>query len=139
MTDTLVMFNPVANPGSKFMSAAVIEEIGFVAPSSIGPGALTSSMFAAGSVTAPALAANSVTATAIAAGAVTAAAMAVNSVTGAALAPGAVTPAAAGVGMPTATDQLGNPVALSFIVLTAAQYAAIATPNPNTLYFCYTS
>jgi hypothetical protein len=138
MTDTLVMFDPTANAGSKFMSSAVIEEIGFVAPANIAAGSITSSMFAASAVTSPAIAAGAVTAAALAPGCVGAPALATNAVTTAAIAPGAVTPAQAGIGLATATDQNGNPVTLALVVLTAASYAAIATPSANTLYFCYT-
>jgi trimeric autotransporter adhesin len=136
VVDTIVKFNPTAPAGSRFESQTVLDELGLVVPGNILPGTLTASLFAPNSVTAAAIATGAVTTAALATGAVTAPALGTGAVGPPALAPGAVTAAACGVGIPTAADSNGNPITLTLVVLTAAQYAAIAAPDPNTIYFC---
>jgi trimeric autotransporter adhesin len=135
MTDTLVIFDPTQPVGARFKSTAVSEEIGAVAPSNLLPGAITQSMLADGAVSTPALAAGCVTSAALATDCVTAAALAPNSVTSSALAPNSITASALAPGVPNATDNAGNPISLTLVILNAAQYAAIGSPSVTSLYF----
>jgi hypothetical protein len=136
MADTIVGFDPTQPIGSRFLSPNVVTEIGAVAPSAFLPGSITQSMLADGSVTTPALAAGCVTSPALSSACVTAAALAANSVTAAAIAPNAITIAALAPGVPEATDHSGNPISLTIVLLTAAQYSVIAggTPSATSLY-----
>jgi hypothetical protein len=135
MTGTIVGFDPAQPAGSRFQSPLVVQEIGAIAPTAFLPGAITQSMLAAGCVTAPALAAGCVTGVALANNSVGTAAIADNAVTAAQLAPGALTATSAAPGIPTATDHAGNPISLTIVLLTSAQYAAIGTPSATSLYF----
>jgi hypothetical protein len=136
-TPTIVGFDPTQPLGSRFLSMLVVQEIAAVAPQFFLPGAITQSMLAAGAVTNPALGVGCVTSINLAADSVTQAALADNSVGSAQLQPNALTAANAAPGIPTATDNAGNPIALTLMVLTAAQYSVIAggTPSATTLYF----
>ena len=137
MADTIVGFDPTQPVGSRFLSVAVQEEIGALAPQFFLPGAITQSMLAPGAVTQSALATGCVTAAALATDCVTAAALASNSVTAAAIAPSAVTITNLAPGVPSVTDNAGNPLSIAFVICTSAQYSVIAggTPSDSALYF----
>jgi hypothetical protein len=137
MTNTYVMFDPTQSAGSKFPSAAVQAEIGLLGSVDIPNGSITSAMLANGAVDTVALAAGAVTTPTLASAAVTAAKLATGAVTSGALAAGAVTTPAAGPGIPTAATVLGAALSLALVPLAAADYAALGSPNPNTLYFTY--
>jgi hypothetical protein len=135
MTDLYVGFDPTQPVGSRFVSSLVITEIGAVAPNAFLPGSITQTMLAAGCVTQNALAAGCVTSPALATDSVTTAAIAPNAVGAAQLAPNAVTVDNLAPGVPNATDHSGNPIALTLVILTAAQYSALSPPAANSLYF----
>jgi len=132
---TFVMFDPTATAGSQFVSAAVRAEIGLLGSTDIPAGGVTSTMLAAGAVDTAALAAGAVDTAALGDAAVTAVNIASGAVTAGALATGAVTPAAVGPGIPTSTNVNGVALAMTLVVITSSDYAALSPKNPNALYF----
>lgn len=135
MATGYVGFDSSAAAGSKFPSPDVRAEIEGMATGDPGPGGVTTSRLADNAVTTPKINAGAVTSTKIATGGVATANVADGAIATAKLADGSVTAAKAGTGMMTAFDNAGNPVAIKAVHLTAAQYAALATKDPNTYYF----
>lgn len=134
MPITAVMFNTDGSAGSK-LDPAVQTEIDLIAPSTIDDGDITTNLLADLAVTAAKLAALAVTTAKINDLAVTTGKLAALAVTTAKLADNAVTAAKTGTGVVTAYDHTGSPVDSKNVYLTAAQYAAIGSPDPNTDYY----
>lgn len=134
MAITAVMFDTEADEGSK-LDPEVKAEIDFLAPSTIDSKDIKENMLDDESVTHRAIAPGAVQSDSIAEHAVETINYAAGSVDTAALEDDAVTAAKAGTGVTTAYDHSGNPVEDKTVYLTAAQYAGIATPDPNTSYY----
>ena len=133
MAVTTVMFDTSAAAGSK-MDPAVAAEIDLIAPSSLGPGDVTTDIIADAAVTTPKINDLAVTTGKLNDLAVTTGKLADGAVATGKLADNAVTAAKAGLGVVTARDASANPIACTEVYLTAAQYNAIVTPDPNTTY-----
>ena len=134
VASAVVLFDPTASPGSKFQSTAVKDEIALVAPGDITPGSVTTSMIADDAITAAKIAPGAVTSAGLATGAVQASNIDDGAVTAGKLAAGALTNAAAGPGIVTATSSSSSPISLNIEPITEAAYAALGSPDPNTLY-----
>jgi N-methylhydantoinase B/oxoprolinase/acetone carboxylase alpha subunit len=126
MADTLVIFDPTADAGSRFTSPAVRTEIGRTASVEME--------LADGTVTNPKLAPNAVTADKVATNGIIARNLNANAVTTPKMMDGTVTGAKAGTGTVTSTNAAGSYRDLEVRTLTAAQYLSIDTPDPNCLY-----
>lgn len=134
MADQFIAYDPSADAGER-LAPEVRAEIAVLAPSTVLNGAVTTAKLADDAVTAAKIAAGSVGNPELAGGAVATANIASGAVTADKLAGSSVTPAKCSTGVVTSTDVSSNSVATTIMYLTAAQYAAIVSPNPNTLYF----
>jgi hypothetical protein len=128
------MIDTSAAAGSK-LDPAVRDEIDLIAPSTIDAGDITTDLLADGAVTGPKLGAKAVGTGNIADNAVGTGQLADAAVGTTELGDGAVTAAKAGTGVVRAYDHAGTPVSSAEVYLTAAQYAAIGSPDPNTNYY----
>jgi hypothetical protein len=113
----------------------VRDEIAELAPIFIEAGTVTESKFGDSAVSTRALASGAVTSPKIAAKALVSEHYADESIPSTALEFGCVTADKAGVGVVTSVNSAGDPVMMTLVVLTAAAWAAIAVPDPNTLYY----
>lgn len=122
-----------APPGER-LSPEMRAEIAEVAPSAVVNNSITTAKLRDGAVTRAKLAPGSVGPDELDSAAVTSAKLAGSAVTSEKLAADAVTPAKCGTGVVTAVDSAGNACETVIRFLTSAQYAAIASPDPNTTY-----
>lgn len=129
-----VAINTDAAIGQK-LDSIVRAEIDFLAPSTIDSNDIKENMIDTGAVSSRNIADGAVGTSEIAAGAVVTASIANGAVANVNLAAGAVTSAKTGVGVVTCCDVSGNPVQSREMYVTAAQYAAIASPDPSTNYY----
>lgn len=134
VADLFIAFDPAANQGER-LSPEVRTEIAAVAPSAVLNGSITTAKLADLSVTTGKVVDGAVTTAKIATNGVEAVNIKAAAVTSAKIAADAVTPDKCGTGVPTAVDSSGNPAETVIQFVTAVQYAAISTPDPNTLYF----
>lgn len=137
MGDILPVFDPLADAGQRFKSPAVRAEIAELFPEGVAPGSISEADLANAAVTEAKLAAGAVTHTKIGAQAVQATNLAAESVTSSKIAPDSVGPEHVDLGVVTAQDDAGNDMALRVVKISAANFAALATPDPNTAYFIY--
>lgn len=133
MPELLVAFDTSKPIGQRF-APEVRQEIELLAPSNIPIGGVTTSKIANDAVTQEKIGDDAVGPDQLADQAVGAAALATNAVTTVKIANGAVTSAKVGVGVMKVKDSTGNDITLTGVPVTAAQYAAITSPDPNTLY-----
>ncbi len=133
MADLFIAFDPSANAGER-LAPEVRTEIAAVAPSAVLNGSITTAKLAADAVTQDKIGPGAVGTTEIASLAVATANLAATAVTAAKLAVDSVTPEKCATGVPTAVDSSDNAAETIFKFVTAAQYAALGTPNPNTVY-----
>lgn len=136
MADALVGFDPSKPTGSKF-SAQVKAEILAIAPASPPDGSISEVKLAALAVSRDKIKLGAVDSPQIAAGGVAAVNLAAGAVTGPKLAAGVVTGDKAGQGVVRAKDTSGNDIALTIVPISALAYAALSSPDPNTLYGLY--
>ncbi|MHC9292072.1 phage upper tail fiber protein [Mycobacterium sp. LTG2003] len=122
-----------AEDGEKF-APEVRAEIAAVAPSLLVNGAVTTVKLRDLAVTLEKLADGAVTSPKIAAGGVKAVNIDTGAVTSDKIDAGAVTAPKAGVGVVTAHDSSGTAITVDIVPITAADYAALSSPNPNVLY-----
>lgn len=134
MADQFIAFDPEADEGER-LSPEVRTEIAFVAPSAVLNGSITTAKLADDAVNQDKIAPGAVGSVEIATGGVAAENMGAESVTTTALAADAVTPVKCGTGVVTAADASGNDLETREVYLTAVQYAAISSPDPNTTYY----
>jgi len=127
-----VLMDTAAPAGSK-LDAEMAAEIEELAPG-LDAQEVDEVALADGAVTTPKLHDGAVTSVKIGNNEVKAANIDNGSVDTAALQDDSVTAAKAGLGVVTAYDAAGNPVEDKKVYLTAAQYAALATKDPNTEY-----
>lgn len=112
-------------------------EIALVAPSAVNDGSITTIKIAAEAITKPKIAPGAVDADIIAAGGVETDNYADLSVTAGKLANDSVTPRACDTGVVLAVDDEDNDIEVTLKRLSATDYAAIITPDPNTWYFTH--
>lgn len=133
MAVTSVLFDTAAPPGSKF-DPEVQAEVEALAPG-LDTHEVVEINLDDDSVSTRTIQPGAVTTVEIAEGGVAAINLAEAAVNEAAIAPDAVTAEKAGLGVSTAYDADGNPVEDKKVYLTAAQYAALTTKDPNTTYY----
>ena len=125
----------LSKPIGQRFGPLVRAEIEAVAPSTVNDGDITEPKLDNNSVSTRTLVAKAVTEAKLDDGAVSTRALADGCVTDAKIAPGGLAPGKVAPGIPTAVDYNDNFVSLRHCVLTAAQYAALAIVDPNTLYY----
>lgn len=133
MAELLIGYDPTKPQGER-LAPEVQAEIALLAPSNIPNGGVTTSKIANDAVTQDKIGDAAVGADQLAANAVTTAALATGAVTAVKIANGAVTSAKVGTGVMRVKDSSGNDIIVTSVPVTAAQYAAITSPDPNTLY-----
>jgi hypothetical protein len=133
VADLFIAYDP-KQPAGQRLAPEVRTEIATVAPSTVNNGAITTAKLAPAAVTTDKLANGAATSAKIATGGVETPNLKDAAVATAKIADAAVTPAKVGPGVVTSRDLSGNAFDIDMLPLTAAQYAAIATPNPNVLY-----
>lgn len=133
MAELLVGYDPTKPQGQR-LAPEVQAEIELLAPSNIPNGGVTTSKIANDAVTQDKIGDAAVGSDQLATNAVSTAALATGAVTTVKLANGAVTSAKVGVGVMKAKDASGNDITVTGVPVTAAQYAAITSPDPNVLY-----
>lgn len=116
------------------LAPEVRAEIAAVAPSTVTNGSITTAKLAEDSVTNGKIAPGAVGSLEIATSGVETGNLAPESVTTSKLAPDAVTPVKCGTGVVTARDADGNDIEWAEVLMTAAQYAALSTKDPNVVY-----
>lgn len=131
----LMMALDLSQPVGQRLAPEVIAEIEAVAPSTVGPGDITEPKMADGSVSERTIVPGAVTSAAIGAGEVKTVNVGDGAITGPKLADGTVGPTKVDDGVPTVFDKDGNPITVRLVRLTAADFALITTPDPNTWYF----
>lgn len=127
-------YDPTQDVGSRF-APEVIAEIEAVAPSTVTNGSVSTSKIADEAVTTGKLAPGAVDTTIIATGGVETVNLGEESVATDKIEDGAVTPVKCGTGVVVAKDHTGTVVGNTDVFLTAAQYGAIGSPDPNTTYY----
>lgn len=134
MPELFIAIDLDADQGEQ-LAPEVRTEIAAVAPSAVVNGSITTAKLADDAVTQPKIGPGAVGSTEIATSGVEAVNMAADSVTTTKITDAAVTPAKTGTGVVTAVDSTDNTVAAVVKFVTAAEYSAIGSPDPNTLYF----
>lgn len=134
MADKFIAYDDAADPGERF-APEVRAEIAEVAPSVVLNGSITTAKLADDSVTQAKIGQEAVGAAELAPDAVETNKIKSSAVTTGKIAANAVTPPKVGTGVVTAVDSSDATVATVIKYVTAVQYAAITTPDPNTLYF----
>jgi hypothetical protein len=134
VADQVVCFDPTQDPGER-LAPEVRQEIAEVAPSAVVNGSITTAKLAQDAVTTDKLDDGAVTSPKIAQGGVAAINLGPESVTTAKIADNGVTPEKCGTGVVTAADASNNAVETIISFVTAAEYAALMSPDPNTTYF----
>jgi len=122
-----------ADPGER-LAPEMRAEIREIAPSAVQDGDITERKIRDEAVTRAKIAPGAVDSTRISAGGVVAANLAAKAVTTEKLEEGAVTGAKTGPGVLTVTDSAGNPIRLTAVTVTAAEYAALGASPPGNLY-----
>lgn len=134
MADQFIAYDPTATSGLR-LAPEVRAEIVAVAPSTVLNSSISTAKLADDSVTAAKIATGAVTSSELATSAVLAANISTAAVTTTKIADASITPAKTTTGVVTSVDSSDVAAVTVIKYVTAAQYAAIATPNPNTLYF----
>lgn len=129
-----VIFDDGADPGLKFRSPAVRDEIGELAPIFVEDDSITESKLRDYAVSKPKMRPGAVDSSIIAAKGVDKVNVADGAIGRDQLEDAAVTIDKAGVGVVVATDSAGNPVMATLVGLTAVEFGGL-TPDPNTWYF----
>ncbi|WYA78787.1 hypothetical protein Vic_00041 [Mycolicibacterium phage Vic9] len=124
----------MSKPVGQRMSPELIAEIQAVAPSVVVNGSITEAKLKDKAVTTPKLNEGAVTSPKIATGGVETENLADAGVTTSKVANGAITADKAGTGVSKATDADGEPIENDFRFVTASQFAAIESPDPDITY-----
>lgn len=128
-----IAYDDSAEVGER-LAPEVRQEIAEVAPSQVLNGSITTAKLRDKAVTEEKLADGAVTSPKIATGGVKAVNLDAGAVTTDKLDAGSVTADKAGVGVVTARNSSGDPITLTGVPITAADYASLSPPDPNTLY-----
>lgn len=134
MTDLFIALDQTQPPGEQ-LAPEMRAEVAVIAPSVVSVGSVTTAKLHDDAVTYDKLGPSAVHTDNLLDDAVTAAKLADNAVLAASIADGAVGLSEAGVGVVKATDKTGTARSLTMSgPFTAAEYGAIGTPDPNTVY-----
>ena len=128
-----IAYNP-SKPAGERLSPEVREEIAEIAPSTVTNGSITTAKLEEGAVTQSKIGPEAVGSEQIEVGAVHSLGLAADAVTTGKIAPDAVTPPKCGTGVVTARDADGNDIEWAEVLMTALQYANLATKDPNVVY-----
>jgi len=132
----IVGYDP-GGPVGQRLAPEIRAEIELLAPVNIPTGAVDNTKLGDGSVDNRTIDDKAVDNPKLDDAAVDARVVAAKSITAAKLADGSVNNTHVDIGVPVSLDVTGDPVALIFTPCTAAEYAALSTPNPNTIYFIH--
>lgn len=138
MADQFIAYDH-SKPAGERLAPEVRAELSLVAPSTVNNNSITTAKLVDGAVNTAKLADSSVTTAKLAAGAVETVDVKDSAITTAKLANGAVTPAKVSTGVVTAADTANNPFKLTMVPITSTAYAALPSPDPNTLYLISTT
>ena len=133
VADLFIAYDP-SQPAGQRLAPEVRTEIAVVAPSTVNNGAITTAKLAPAAVTTDKITNAAVTSAKIAPSGVETSNIKDAAVTTPKLGDASVTRAKAAAGVVTSRDLAGNAFKIDMLPLTAAQYAAIPTPDPNILY-----
>lgn len=134
VADAIVKFDYTADEGVKFPSQSVRDEIAVLGRSTVDPGSVTESALAPAAVTNSKLAPGAVDTSTIATNGVHTVNLIDEIITEAKIALGAVTLEKIGAGVLSVVDFAGNAINARVMLCTAAQFASLATKDPNTIY-----
>ena len=134
MADLVIGYDPSQPPGER-LPVEVRQEISIVAPSTVDDQSITEAKLADSAVSNRTIKNGAVTSEKIANGGVQSINIGDAQVTAGKIAEGAVTPDVVATGVVAAVDSSGNALTVVIEPCTAAEYAALTSPNPNTLYF----
>lgn len=134
MTVAALYIDTSQTPGQQ-VAPELAAEIAALAPSAVVNGSITTPKLADDAVTSAKIAPGAVGSTEIATGGVATANIAASAVGTTQIAAGSVTPPKCGIGVVTAIDSTNTYIQAIIKPVTAAQYAALAPPDPNTFYF----
>jgi hypothetical protein len=133
VADLLVAYDPTASAGSR-LAPEVQDEIRDVAPSTVGANSITEPKMANNAVSTRTVVDGAITEPKYADASVSTRALGAKQVTGAKIADDTIGPTQTGNGVATCADKDGNDIALRFVPISSSDYAAITTPDPNTIY-----
>ena len=128
-----IAYNP-SKPAGERLSPEVREEIAEIAPSTVTNGSITTAKLEEGAVTQSKIAPEAVGSEQIEVGAVHSLGLAADAVTTLKIVDDAVTPPKCGTGVVTARDSANNAIEWAEVLITAADYAALAVKDPNVVY-----
>jgi hypothetical protein len=134
MTVAALFIDTSQTPGQQ-VAPELAAEIAALAPSAVVNGSITTAKLADDAVTGAKIAPGAVGSVEIATNGVAAVNIAADAVSTAKIANGSVTPAKTGTGVMTVVDSTNTAIQGITKPLTAAQYAALGTYDPNTFYF----
>lgn len=134
MADQFIAYDPSAAPGER-LAPEVRAEIAFVAPSAVTNNSITTIKIQDLAVTTPKIATGAITLALMAANSVGTVALVNDAVTTVKIANSAITPAKTTTGIVTCVDSADAYVNRKNKDVTAAEYAAIVSPDPNTYYY----
>jgi hypothetical protein len=134
VADLFIAYDPTADAGER-LAPEVRAEIAEVAPSTVLNGSITAAKLADDAVTQAKIYPGAVGPTEIAVAGVETTNLDDGAVTTSKLDNDAVTPAKCGTGVVTGVDSSDNATETVLKFVSAAQYAAIGSPSPNTVYF----
>lgn len=133
MADQFIAYDPSALPGER-LAPEVRTEIAYVAPSAVTNSSITTIKIADTAVTTPKIADAAVTLAKLATNSVGTVQIVNAAVTTVKIADNAVTPAKTTTGILLSVDSADAYVNRKTKDVTAAEYAAIVSPDPNTYY-----
>lgn len=134
MADQKVVGYDPAKPVSERLAPEVVAEIAAVAPSTLVNGAVTTAKLRDGAVATAKIADGAVTSPKIGTGEVKTVNLSDGAVATAKLDDDAVTADKAGVGVVTARNKDGDPITLEVVPMSAADFGALPSKNPNVMY-----
>jgi hypothetical protein len=138
MADLFISYDP-SKPVGERLAPEVRQELSEVAPSTVNNNTITTAKLVDKNVTTEKINDGAVTSVKIASGAVETADIKDVAVTTGKLADKAVTPAKVNTGVVTAADPAGSFLPLRIVPITSTAYAALTSPDPNTLYIISTT
>ncbi|APD19262.1 hypothetical protein SEA_CEPENS_32 [Mycobacterium phage Cepens] len=130
----IVLALDTSKPFGQQLSPELIAEIQRVAPSAVSNGSITTAKLRDLAVTAAKLALGAVHSEHIGTGEVKTVNLSDGTVTTEKVADNAITAVKVGIGVVTAVDEDDEPIEKKFKYLTATEFAAIESPDPNVTY-----
>lgn len=136
MADLFIAYDPTRPVGQR-LAPEMATEIALLSPIEVSDGSITEVKLADQAITQDKMGANSVLSYALSDEAVLSEKLAALAVTKAKIALRAIGPDQVDDGVPTAYDSSGNPISVKMVIISAAGYAALSPPDPDTLYFIF--